>query len=1157
MTNGQQLGVDQLRDIADFKNGALEILDIQNYSQNNELLKISVSIDCSIYEKIPQGIPLRSRERLFFLIPPDFPFKAPSVYTFHTRFAGFPHVQWKNSLCLFQAPATEWNASDGMFGFLDRLDLWLKKAALNELDAVGMPLHPPVAYPNSNRTPIIVPRINTPEVSDEGWFGLASIKNITENRVDIVGWSQDYKSIKSEKVAAVILLSKELPFEYPTNVQKLIEELESHGISRQRLFLTLQYAVLGNTNDDPLYLIVGTPQRGIQGSNEKKQHLSVWYISPTIAKGLRLAIHKYSNNSDLQSIGSEVEQIIIDWTKKAKIEWCSVREDRPEIIIQRDHSSDLSIFKGKSVSLWGCGALGSHIAEYLVRAGISKIILRDYSRVAPGILLRQLYNDIDIGEFKSIALAGRLSKIQVNSDLVIEPIASNLINHLDSADWHDNVDIIIDTTASHNVLHKLETKLKMVSNPKPYIASMMIGHSAENGLSVLTGRNSIAGPHDIIRKAKMFAANEIPLKYYVDEFWPAKPRTELFQPEPGCSDPTFVGSESDVALLAGLMLNNIAHDLKSSPEQTSYVNFIKQPHLENLNPVPSHAKFKMEPDIKINDPFAGYHIRLSDSAWKEIKSWINRCKRTKGDKIETGGILFGERDDVAKIIWISEITGPPPDSLESSNYFQCGVEGIAEANLEKKNRSRGSVQFVGMWHTHPESAPIPSEIDIAGMQKIVNSTDPPTTQALLLIIGSFDNSPAIGAFVYKRSDFILDENTDGNKRICEIPIINNEENFSSKIGLALSGGGSRAIAFHLGCLRALYDRGILNQVKVISSVSGGSVIGALYAYSNDDFNEFENRIIRLLKSGLQLKILNRALFSKRFPQSIITVLVSGTLSSSTYILNVIISKILRSNKYSRIHSPLRRWISRTHAFIDILKKEFGNKKISDKPRNDMNIVINATELRTGSAFRFGNKESECWRFGKIENNDIEIAQAVAASAAYPALLPALDLKLNFQRRNKSKTKERVILSDGGVYDNLGVTCLEPGRSKDFSSNVFDLEYIICCNAGPGFLDENIFPYWWPSRMKRSFESVFRKNQDSVYKRLHNYIETGELKGFILSYLGQQDKNLPYIPPDLVRRDEVFDYPTDFAAMKEDDIEKISLRGEQLTRMLIAQYCPEL
>ena len=52
---------------------------------------------------------------------------------------------------------------------------------------------------------------------------------------------------------------------------------------------------------------------------------------------------------------------------------------------------------------------------------------------------------------------------------------------------------------------------------------------------------------------------------------------------------------------------------------------------------------------------------------------------------------------------------------------------------------------------------------------------------------------------------------------------------AGKIGLCLSVGGSRATAFHLGCLRALHDRGILQRVSVLSSVSGGSSVSAIYA----------------------------------------------------------------------------------------------------------------------------------------------------------------------------------------------------------------------------------------------------------------------------------------------------------------------------------------
>src|ERR1700722_1320636 len=69
------------------------------------------------------------------------------------------------------------------------------------------------------------------------------------------------------------------------------------------------------------------------------------------------------------------------------------------------------------------------------------------------------------------------------------------------------------------------------------------------------------------------------------------------------------------------------------------------------------------------------------------------------------------------------------------------------------------------------------------------------------------------------------------------------------LGLALSGGGARAIAFHLGCLRALNRLGILDRVAVLSTVSGGSVIGAYFHAHQGDFLSFEAKIRSVLGRG--------------------------------------------------------------------------------------------------------------------------------------------------------------------------------------------------------------------------------------------------------------------------------------------------------------------
>src|SRR5271166_5733249 len=86
------------------------------------------------------------------------------------------------------------------------------------------------------------------------------------------------------------------------------------------------------------------------------------------------------------------------------------------------------------------------------------------------------------------------------------------------------------------------------------------------------------------------------------------------------------------------------------------------------------------------------------------------------------------------------------------------------------------------------------------------------------------------------------------------------ETAAPKIGLALSGGGSRAIAFHLGCLRALTRLGLLDQVVVLSTVSGGSVIGACYHVHRGDFASFEEKIRDLLSHGI-VAPMRRKLFS--------------------------------------------------------------------------------------------------------------------------------------------------------------------------------------------------------------------------------------------------------------------------------------------------------
>jgi NTE family protein len=232
------------------------------------------------------------------------------------------------------------------------------------------------------------------------------------------------------------------------------------------------------------------------------------------------------------------------------------------------------------------------------------------------------------------------------------------------------------------------------------------------------------------------------------------------------------------------------------------------------------------------------------------------------------------------------------------------------------------------------------------------------------------------------------------------------------IGLALSGGGARAIAFHLGCLRALNQLGLLDRVAVLSTVSGGSVIGAYFHAYQGDFPSFEAKIRDVLAEGLVKPM--RAKFFGTLGIKIIAAFIGigivaacvALIKMSLKCLSLIAPRWLSSHSERLdIRSPLHRFASRTTLLEGALDVLFKGACLSDLPRQP-HLVINATELRTGSAFRFGTLESGSWRWGKLHRNAVSVAHAVAASAAYPLFLPAFDETLTFDKCGELKKRPR-------------------------------------------------------------------------------------------------------------------------------------------------------
>jgi proteasome lid subunit RPN8/RPN11 len=743
-SNGQAWALGQLHDITQASAGTLEIIDVVEPQKEDENVSVSLSIDCSSYEHKPGGVPLKARERFVLKIKPNFPLELPSLYFAHKRYGDFSHVQWGDYICLYQASDTEWQPEDGLFGFMKRVDDWLRAAAMNELDPIGMPLHPPVAYPVSNLK--IVPTQNTPVPDSSFWAGYAEIKRESDVRVELGRWIAHDEEVPDGRLAAVLLLPSSMPHEYPATMSDLLNAVAERGVSAEIVRLVMQLGALRAHAGKPVIFVLGAAMRGTAGG-ERLQHLTAWRVDAERAEEIRKAVLESTDEKPVDIVD------FYTWAAKANIEWCSVLEDRPEIITRRDADSASAWWKGRQVVILGCGAIGSTVAMLLARAGVAKLELYDKDIVKPGILVRQLFRRYQIGTGKAKATAENVKYDNPDVEAISSP--ADIVRLLEVAERRADLvkaDVIINATASTMVATALEKVFGSYPKTHPPIVSMALGHKADQALLTMAVEKVPGATLDIDRRAKIAFSNIAHGKHVLDEFWPVAPeRTRLFQPEPGCSSPTFRGSAADVLGLTAEMTNVASEWLADLNLGMSRVRSFDKTDQQGGRK--REFAFEWPADAVLTDGRHGYQIRFGRAVLSGMRAWMRRSERVRGKRVETGGILFGHVDPFLKIIWVDEVSGPPPDSLQSPFAFVCGTEGVAGLNAEKEKRTRKSVSFVGMWHTHPGGIPWPSETDYGAMATLLTSDKFQAKRFLMVIIGADSSRPIISGTVFERADY--------------------------------------------------------------------------------------------------------------------------------------------------------------------------------------------------------------------------------------------------------------------------------------------------------------------------------------------------------------------------------------------------------------------
>lgn len=350
------------------------------------------------------------------------------------------------------------------------------------------------------------------------------------------------------------------------------------------------------------------------------------------------------------------------------------------------------------------------------------------------------------------------------------------------------------------------------------------------------------------------------------------------------------------------------------------------------------------------------------------------------------------------------------------------------------------------------------------------------------------------------------------------------------VTLCLSGGGFRAALFHLGALTRLNQLGVLGKLNTISCVSGGSIVGAFLA----------------------AKLTNWPGLEEAIPAPDWNALVVDPIRQFT-------NHDLRTGPILRRLRP-QNWFRPSAAVLGL--REHYLNQVTKMARSALPItprfIFCATELTHGVDFIFerGRAGTHQRRYFDDEAGGWDVARAVAASSCFPPVFQPLPISLSaaspLQGLNEeaaaqnARQTSHLELSDGGVYDNLGI---EPVWR--------DSKTLLVSDGGAPFTTATDRGFLW--RLNR-WASIGGHAAGSLRKRwlVSNYLSgllTGAYWGINSSANHYSDGQLGY-PPGLVQT-RIANIRTDLDVFSDAEAGVLQNHGYSLAEAAIKVHAPEL
>jgi len=247
---------------------------------------------------------------------------------------------------------------------------------------------------------------------------------------------------------------------------------------------------------------------------------------------------------------------------------------------------------------------------------------------------------------------------------------------------------------------------------------------------------------------------------------------------------------------------------------------------------------------------------------------------------------------------------------------------------------------------------------------------------------------------------------------------------NKKIGLSLSGGGYRAAAFHLGTLKKLHHLGILEKIDVISTISGGSIVGACYCLNKQHFSSFEKEMYEALnkKSIIRYIVTSPVFICALLGIAGYFLLLSWLTNflSSWIILPGVLLFVFITSRYQFRVLPLSSLVEKAY------NKYFFKNAVLNSLKESPLLVIGTTNLQTFRPFTFSKTKMSDSTYSYLEKpiifsqENFPLAKAVAASTCVPNFFTPIRIPVKYFKDAAQAISANPVLVDGGIYDNQGI-----------------------------------------------------------------------------------------------------------------------------------------